>query len=87
MTLRSYGRSADADVIRWLDRSAQEPVTAVAQMTVRDCPPWVVAQRDEATQGKTATTTHAAVVMIRMARLGVARGLRCVPLVMRDASP
>jgi hypothetical protein len=72
-------------VIRWLDRYAQEQATTVAQMTVRDFPPWVVAQIDEATDGDTATTTNFAIVVTLMARLGAARGLRCVPLVMADA--
>ena len=72
-------------LIRWLDRYAQEQATAVAQMTVRDFPPWVVAQIDEATDGETATTTNFAMVVTLMARLGAAHGLRCVPLVMADA--
>ena len=72
-------------VIRWLDRYAQEQATAVAQMTVRDFPPWVVAQIDEATDGETATTMHFAMVVTLMARLGAAHGLRCVPLAMADA--
>ena len=44
--------------IRWLDRYAQEHATAVTQMTVRDFPPWIVAQIDEETEGDTATTTN-----------------------------
>ena len=72
-------------LIRWLDHYAQMQATAVAQMTVRDFPPWVVAQIDEATDGDTATTTNFAMVVTLMARLGAARGLRCVPLVMADA--
>ena len=72
-------------VIRWLDRYAQEQATAVAQMTVRDFPPWVVAQIDEATDGETATTMNFAMVVTLMARLGAAHGLRCVPLAMADA--
>jgi hypothetical protein len=72
-------------VIRGLDRYAQEQATTVPQMTVRDFPPWVVAQIDEATDGETATTTNFAMVVTLMARLGAAHGLRCVPLVMADA--
>ena len=72
-------------LIRWLDHYAQVQATAVAQMTVRDFPPWVVAQIDEATDGETTTTTNFAMVVTLMARLGAAHGLRCVPLVMADA--
>jgi len=72
-------------VIRWLDRYAQEHATTVVQMTVRDFPPWVVAQIDEEIDGDTATTTNFAMVVTLMARLGTARGLRCVPLAMTDA--
>ena len=43
--------------IRWLDRYAQAHATAVAQMTVRDFPSWIVAQIEEAADGDTATTT------------------------------
>jgi hypothetical protein len=71
--------------IRWLDRYAQAHATAVAQMTVRDFPPWVVVQIDEEVDGDTATTTNSAMVVTLMARLGAARGLRCVPLAMADA--
>jgi len=71
--------------IRWLDRYAQEHATAVAQMTVRDFPPWVVAHVDEEADGDTATTTNFAMVVTLMARLGAAHGLRCVPLAMGDA--
>ena len=71
--------------IRWLDRYAQAHATAVAQMTVRDFPPWVVVQIDEEVDGDTATTTNFAMVVTLMARLGAARGLRCVPLAMADA--
>jgi hypothetical protein len=71
--------------IHWLDRYAQAHATAVAQMTVRDFPPWVVAQIDEETDGDTATTTNFAMVVMLMARLGAAHGLRCVPLAMADA--
>jgi hypothetical protein len=74
-----------ATVIRWLDRYAQAHATAVAQMTVRDFPPWIVAQIDEETDGETATTTNFAMVVTLMARLGAAHGLRCVPLAMADA--
>src|SRR6266849_8141983 len=72
-------------LIRWLDRYAQAHATAVAQMTVRDFPPWVVAQIDEETDGDTATTTNFAIVVTLVARLGAAHGLRCVPLAMADA--
>ena len=72
-------------LIRWLDRYAQAHATAVAQMTVRDFPPWVVAQIDEEIDGDTATTTNFAMVVTLMARLGTAHGLRCVPLAMADA--
>jgi len=72
-------------LIRWLDRYAQEHATAVVQMTVRDFPPWVVAQIDEEIDGDTATTTNFAMVVTLMARLGAARGLRCVLLAMADA--
>ena len=72
-------------VIRWLDRYAHVHATAVAQRTVRDFPPWVVAQIDEDIDGDTATTTNFAMVVTLMARLGAARGLRCVPLAMADA--
>ena len=72
-------------LIRWLDRYAQARATAVTQMTVRDFPPWVVAQIDEEIDGDTATTTNFAMVVTLMARLGAARGLRCVPLAMVDA--
>jgi hypothetical protein len=72
-------------VIRWLDRYAHVHATAVAQRTVRDFPPWVVAQIDEEIDGDTATTTNFAMVVTLMARLGAARGLRCVPLAMVDA--
>ena len=72
-------------LIRWLDHYAQVQATAVAQMTVRDFPPWVVAQIDEATDGETATTMNFAMVVTLMARLGAAHGLRCVPLAMADA--
>jgi hypothetical protein len=71
--------------IRWLDRSAQAHATAVAQMTVRDFPPWIVAQVNEEMDGETATTTNFAMVVTLMARLGAAHGLRCVPLAMADA--
>jgi hypothetical protein len=71
--------------IRWLDRYAQAHATAVVQMTVRDFPPWIVAQIDEETDGETATTTNFAMVVTLMARLGAAQGLRCVPLAMADA--
>src|SRR5262245_1087346 len=71
--------------IRWLDRYAQAHAPAVAQMTVRDFPPWIVAQIDEETDGETATTTNFAMVVTLMARLGAAHGLRCVPLAMADA--
>jgi len=71
--------------IRWLDRYAQAHATAVAQMTVRDFPPWIVAQIDVETDGDTATTTNFAMVVTLMARLGAAHGLRCVPLAMADA--
>jgi len=71
--------------IRWLDRYAQEHATAVAQMTVRDFPPWIVSQIDEERDGDTATTTNFAMVVTLMARLGAAHGLRCVPLAMADA--
>jgi hypothetical protein len=72
-------------LIRWLDRYAQEHATAVTQMTVRDFPPWIIVQIDEETDGDTATTTNFAMVVTLMARLGAARGLRCVPLAMADA--
>ena len=72
-------------LILWLDHYAQAHATAVAQMTVRDFPPWVVAQIDEDRNGDTATTTNFAIVVTLMARLGAARGLRCVPLVMAEA--
>jgi len=71
--------------IRWLDRYAQEHATAVAQMTVRDFPAWIVAQIDEAADGDTATTTNFAMVVTLMARLGAAHGLRRVPLTMQAA--
>jgi len=71
--------------LRWLDRYAQAHATAVAQMTVRDFPLWVVAHIDEETDGDTATTTNFAMVVTLMARLGVAHGLCCVPLAMADA--
>src|SRR5712691_8919056 len=54
-------------------------------MTVRDFPPRVVVQIDEEADGDTATTTNFAMVVTLMARLGAARGLRCVPLTMADA--
>ena len=72
-------------LIRWLDRYAQAHATAVAQMTVRDFPPWIVAQIDVETDGDTATTTNFAMVVTLMARLGAAHGLRYVPLAMADA--
>src|SRR6266849_10502929 len=59
--------------IRWLDRYAQAHATAVAQMTVRDFPPWIVAQIDEEADGDTATTTNFAIVVTLMARLGAAQ--------------
>ena len=71
--------------VRWLDRYAQEHATAVAQMTVRDFPPWIVSQIDEERDGDTATTTNFAMVVTLMARLGAAHGLRCVPRAMADA--
>src|SRR5712691_9710520 len=71
--------------IRWLDRYAQAHATAVAQMTVRDFPAWVVVQIDEEVDGDTATTINFAMVVTLMARLGTAHGLRCVPLAMADA--
>jgi hypothetical protein len=71
--------------IRWLDRYAQAHATAVAQMTVRDFPPWIVVQIDVETDGDTATTTNFAMVVTLMARLGAAHGLRYVPLAMADA--
>ena len=49
--------------IRWLDRYAQAHATAVAQMTVRDFPPWIVAQIDVETDGDTATTTNFVMVV------------------------
>src|SRR5712691_393044 len=72
-------------LIRWLDRYAQAHAAAVAQMTVGDFSPWVVAQIDEAVDGDTVTTTNFAMVVTLMARLGGTRGLRCVPLAMADA--
>jgi len=72
-------------MIRWLERYAEAHATAVAAMTVRDFPAWIVAQMDEEADGDTATTTHFAMVVTRMARLGLAHGLRCVPLTMADA--
>ena len=71
--------------IRWLDRYAQEHATAVVHMTVHDFPPWIVAQIDAERDGDTATPTNFAMVVTLMARLGTARGLRCVPLAMADA--
>ena len=52
---------------------------------MHDFPPWVVAQIDVERDGDTATTTNFAMVVTLMARLGTARGLRCVPLAMADA--
>src|SRR5262245_65621339 len=72
-------------LIRWLDRYAQAHATAVPQMTVRDFPPWVVGQIDEAVDGDTATTTNFATVVTLMARLGAAQGLPCVPLALPAA--
>ena len=72
-------------LIRWLDRYAEAHATAVAAMTVRDFPAWIVAQIDEEADGDTATTTNFAMVVTLMARLGMAHGLRGVPLVMADA--
>ena len=74
-----------ATVIRWLDRYAEAHATAVAEMTVRDFPAWIVAQIDAEADGDTATTTNFAMVVTLMARLGMAHGLRCVPLTMEDA--
>jgi hypothetical protein len=54
-------------------------------MTVRDFPPWIVAQIDAETDGETATTTNFAMVVTLMARLSAAHGLRYVPLAMADA--
>ena len=59
-------------LIRWLDRYAQAHAAAVAQI-------------DEAVDGDTVTTTNFAMVVTLMARLGVTRGLRCVPLAMANA--
>ncbi len=50
-------------LIRWLDRYAQAHAAAVAQMTVGDFSPWVVAQIDEAVDGDTVTTTNFAMVV------------------------
>ena len=85
VTSQSMGGQQWPAWLRWLDRYAQAHATAVAQMTVREFPPWIVAQIDEETDGDTATTTNFAMVVTLMARLGAAHGLRCVPLAMADA--
>ena len=72
-------------MIRWLDRYAEAHATAVAAMTVRDFPAWIVAQIDAEADGDTATTTHFAMVVTLMARLGLVHGLRGVPLTMEEA--
>ena len=78
----------DASLVLALHQSQEEQCMLfwkLATSYVRDFPPWVVAQIDEAIDGDTATTTNFAMVVTLMARLGAARGLRCVPLVMADA--
>ena len=85
MTPQPVAGQQGSTLIRWLDRYAQVHATTVAQMTVRDFPPWVVAQIDAEIDGDTATTTNFAMVVTLIARLGTAHGLRCVPLAMADA--
>jgi len=71
--------------MRWLDRYAAEHAATVAQMTVRDFPPWVRKHIDEDEDGETVTRTNIAIVVLLMARLGYAHGLRRVPISLEDA--
>lgn len=74
------------DWMRWLDSYAAAHATAVAQMTVRDFPPWVAEHIEEEEGGETATSTNLVIVTILMARLGYAHGVHRVPISMEDAA-
>ena len=70
--------------MRWLDRYAQEHATAVAQIAVRDFPATVREQITQETDGETMTPSNMQLVVILLARLGAAHGLRQVPLTLED---
>ena len=74
-----------ADWMRWLDCYAEAHATAVPQMTVRDFPAWVMEHIEEDEDGETVTSTNIAMVVLLMARLGYAHGLRRVPIRLEDA--
>jgi hypothetical protein len=65
--------------IRWLDHYAQEHVTAVAQIAVRDFPPMVREQITQEADGETMTPSNMQLIVTLIARLGAAHGLRQVP--------
>ena len=71
--------------MRWLDCYAEAHATAVPQMTVRDFPAWVAGHIEEEEDGETVTSTNIAIVVLLMARLGSAHGLRRVPISLEDA--
>ncbi len=74
-----------ADWMRWLDSYAAAHATAVAQITVRDFPPWVAEHIEEEEEGETVTRTNLVIVTILMARLGYAHSVHRVPISMDDA--
>ena len=70
--------------LRWLDRYAQEHAATVAQIAVRDFPPLVREQITQEEDGETMTPSTMQLVVILLARLGAAHGLRQVPLTLED---
>ena len=70
--------------LRWLDRYAQEHAATVAQIAVRDFPPMVREQITQEEDGETMTPSNMQLVVILLARLGAAHGLRQVPLTLED---
>ncbi len=58
--------------IRWLDRYAQEPAAAVAQIAVRDFPPMVREQIAQEADGETVTPSNMELMVTLLARLGAA---------------
>lgn len=70
--------------IRWLERYAEEPAVAVAQIAVRDFPPLVQEQITQVADGETATPSTMQRIVTLLARLGAAHGLRQVPFTLED---
>ena len=70
--------------LRWLDCYAQEHAATVAQIAVRDFPPMVREQMTQEEDGETMTPSTMQLVVILLARLGAAHGLRQVPLTLED---